>query len=154
MQIKLIVVVVVVAYAYHGICCNHYFKQLDNVSKKSWLTYLSLPCCLLNSQYIDLSELIHVLKVVTVVTSEHLNLSTIFVVNSFLIAKVTPEWRVNPGFGTQKKCPFSCGDRLCPFYRGNKNKDYVNIFPGPNFVSPEWRCPLNRGVLEERSHLR
>ena len=70
------------------------------------MTNLSLPCCLLNSQYIDLSELIHVLKVVTVLTSEHLNLSTIFVVNHLLIAKKTPEWRVNPGFATQKKCPF------------------------------------------------
>ena len=39
-------------------------------------------------QYIDLSELIHVLKAVTVVTSEHLNLSTIFVVSHSLIAKV------------------------------------------------------------------
>ena len=73
---------------------------------KKIMTNLSPPCCLLNSQYIDLSELIHVLKVFTVVTSEHLNLSTIFVVNHFLIAKVTPERRVNPGFGTQKKCPF------------------------------------------------
>ena len=56
------------------------------------MTNLSLPCCLLTSQYIVLSELIHVLKVVTVVTSEHLNLSTIFVVNLFLIARKTPEW--------------------------------------------------------------
>ena len=39
---------------------------------KKIMTNLSLPCCLLNSQYIDLSELIHVLKVVTVVASEHL----------------------------------------------------------------------------------
>ena len=28
----------------------------------------------------------------------------------------------------------------CPFYRDNRYKDYVNIFPEPNFVSPEWRC--------------
>ena len=27
-----------------------------------------------------------------------------------------------------------------------RNTDYVNIFLGPNFVSPEWRCPLNRGA--------
>ena len=25
-------------------------------------------------------------------------------------------------------------------------KDYVNIFPGPNFMSPKWRCLLKRGV--------
>ena len=36
------------------------------------------------------------------------------------------------------------------FNRGNK--DYVNIFRGPNLVSPERRCPLNRGVLKERFH--
>ena len=31
---------------------------------------------------------------------------------------------------------------------GNNNYiDDVNIFLGPNFVSPDWRCPLNRGVL-------
>ena len=41
---------------------------------------------------------------------------------------------------------------MCPFNRGNKYKDFVNIFPGPKFVSPEWRyCPLNSlGVPRER----
>ena len=57
-------------------------------------------------QYIDLSELIHVLKAVTFVTSEHLNLSTTFMVSHSLIAKVSPEWKLNPGFRTQKNCPF------------------------------------------------
>ena len=33
-----------------------------------------------------------------------------------------------------------------------RNTDYVNIFLGPNFVSPEWRCPLNRGAPKERFH--
>ena len=45
-------------------------------------------------------------------------------------------------------------NRLFPFNRGNKNKDYVNIFPGPNFVSPEWRCPLNRGSPREEVPLK
>ena len=58
-----------------------------------------------------------------------------------------------PRFRDPEKVSF-LQNRLCPFNRGNKNKDYVNIFPGPNFVSPEWRCPLNRGVPEERFHLR
>ena len=58
-------------------------------------------------QYIDLSELIHVLKAVTVVTSEHLNLSTTFMVSHSLIPKVSPEWKLNSGFRTQKKCPFA-----------------------------------------------
>ena len=28
-------------------------------------------------------------------------------------------------------------EKRCPFNRGNKYKDYVNFFPGPNFVFPE-----------------
>ena len=36
--------------------------------------------------------------------------------------------------------------------RGAPSIDYVGIFPGPNFVSPEWRCPLNRSVPKERFH--
>ena len=35
---------------------------------------------------------------------------------------------------------------------GNNYKDYVNIFPGPNFVASGWRCPLVRGVSKERFH--
>ena len=46
------------------------------------MTNLSLGCCV----YISLSELIHVLKAVTIATSEHLNLLTIFVVSHFLAA--------------------------------------------------------------------
>ena len=46
-------------------------------------------------QYIDLSELIHVLKAVTFVTGEHLNLSMTFMVSHSLIAKVSPEWKLN-----------------------------------------------------------
>ena len=45
-----------------------------------------------------------VLKVVAIVTSVHLNLSTSG--SHSLIAKVAPEWRLNLGFGTQTKCPF------------------------------------------------
>ena len=33
-------------------------------------------------------------------------------------------------------------------------KDYVNIFPGPNFMSPKWRCLLKRGVPEDKFHCR
>ena len=52
------------------------------------------------------------------------------------------EW-LNLGFGILKSIPFP---------RGNRYKDYANVFPGQNFVSPEWRCPLNRGALMERFH--
>ena len=37
-------------------------------------------------QYINLSELIHLLKTIAIMTSEHLYLSTISVVGHFLIA--------------------------------------------------------------------
>ena len=30
----------------------------------------------------------------------------LFVVSHLLSTNVSPEWRLNPGFGTQKKCPF------------------------------------------------
>ena len=33
-------------------------------------------------------------------------LSTRLVVSHYFSAKVSPEWRLNSGFGTQKKCPF------------------------------------------------
>ena len=33
---------------------------------------------------------------------EHWKKSTLFVVNHVLSAKVSPEWRLNPGFGAQK----------------------------------------------------
>ena len=52
---------------------------------------------------------------------------------------------VKTGLWDPQKCPF-------PLNRGNRYKDYENIFLGPTFVSPEWRCPLNRGVLMERFH--
>ena len=57
-------------------------------------------------QYIDLSEIVHVFKAVAMVTTENLNLSTMFVDSYFLSAKVSPEWKLNQGFGTQKSCFF------------------------------------------------
>ena len=46
------------------------------------------------------------MKAVAIVTSEHRNLSTIFVDSHFSSGKVSPEWRLNQGFRTKKKCPF------------------------------------------------
>ena len=51
-------------------------------------------------------EVVHVLKVVAIVVSVHLNLSKILVVSLFLSAKMSPDWRFHLGFGTRKKCPF------------------------------------------------
>ena len=50
-----------------------------------------------------------------------------------------------PGLWDPQNCPF-------PLNKGNRYKDYGDIFWGPTFVSPEWRCPLNRGALMERFH--
>ena len=47
-----------------------------------------------------LIEIVHVLKAVAIRISEHINLSTIFVVSHFLSAKVSREWRSNPDFAT------------------------------------------------------
>ena len=58
-------------------------------------------------QCIDLSEIVHVDTAVIIVISVHLNSTTLFVVSYGLRAKVSSEWRLIPGFGTQKKCPFT-----------------------------------------------
>ena len=44
------------------------------------------------------------MKAAVIVTIEHFNLSIIFEVSHFLIAKVSLNG-LNPGFRTQKKCP-------------------------------------------------
>ena len=60
------------------------------------------------AQYIDLSEIVHVLKAVAIVTSEHLNLSTVFVVSHLLSAKMSPQWMaVESGFWDPEKEPLS-----------------------------------------------
>ena len=46
-------------------------------------------------------------------------LRTIFVVSHFLIAEMSPEWRLNPVFGTQKKRPF-------PLNRGVPSMEVTN----------------------------
>ena len=58
------------------------------------------------AQYIDLSQVNSRFESCHFCSSEHLNLSTTFMVSHSLIAKVSPEWKLNPGFKTQKKCPF------------------------------------------------
>ena len=81
----------------------------------------------LQVQYTDYNEIGHNVTYVIIVTSVHLNLSTLFVVDHFLIAKVSPEWKLNPAFRALKIVSLSPEWR-CPFNRGNKYKDYVNIF--------------------------
>ena len=83
------------------------------------------------------------LKGVTFVTSVHLDL-TILVVSLFLSAKVSPEWRLNPGFGTQKKCPFPL-NRSIPSKEVRNTKNMWTFFWEQSFVpcmevSLEKRC--------------
>ena len=92
-----------------------------------------------------------VVKAVIIVTGVHLILSTLFVVSRFLSAKVFPEWRLNLDFRTQKRCPAFPWIDESPQWRW-QIQSLQSLFPGPNFVSPEWRCPLNRGVPKERLH--
>ena len=92
-------------------------------------------------QFIDWREIVHVLKAVTVVTSVRLNnLSMIFVVSHFLIAKVSPKWRLNPGFGIQKKCSFPLVNRGVP------SIEVANTKIMSTFLRDKVLCPLNRGV--------
>ena len=100
---------------------------------------LSLQHCRLNSHKCITS--ICLSKIAQFAKSDQctLKMSTFYVVSYFLSAKVSPEWRLNLGFRTQKK--------LCPFNRGNRCKDYVGVFLGP-----EWRCPLKRDSPKERFH--
>ena len=54
------------------------------------------------------NEIVHVLKAVAIVTSEHLNLSkNLPLVSSCVLIKMPLEWRLKPGFGSQKNVPFT-----------------------------------------------
>ena len=64
------------------------------------------------------------------------------VVSQALKVKVSPEWRLNPGFGTQKKFP-----QMDDVNRGNRYKDYINIFPD-QMLCP-LRCPTFNQVLKK-----
>ena len=61
---------------------------------------------------IDLSEIVHVLKAVIILTSVHLNLSNPFVVSHINSANTFPEQRLN-WFGDPEKCSFSL-NRVVP----------------------------------------
>ena len=83
-------------------------------------------------QYIDWSELIHVLKDLPIMTSEHLYLSTIFVVSHFwrTFDCYSLDWRLHQVFGTLKKCPFPL-NRDVPSLEVTNTK-IMWIYPGPN----------------------
>ena len=52
-------------------------------------------------KYINLSEIVRLVKTVALLRSVNLKLSTLFVVSRFL--SVSPEGRLNPVFGPRKK---------------------------------------------------
>ena len=63
---------------------------------------------------------------------------------TFLSANVSPEERLNPGYGNLKECPFPTnrGVKLT-FDRGTRYKDsYVKFFFWDQIL-----CPLKGGVL-------
>ena len=47
---------------------------------------------------------------------------------------------VKPQFRYSKNISLNPEQR-CRLNRGNRYKDYADFSPGPNFVTPEWRCP-------------
>ena len=98
---------------------------------------LNLPKCSTS----DLSELIHVLKAVSVVTGGQLNLSLMFVDSHFLIAKVSPEWRLNSALATQKRCLF-------PLNRGVPSPEVTNLYTKimGTFFWDQILCSLNGGI--------
>ena len=57
-------------------------------------------------QYIDLNEIVNDVKVVVILTSVHINVSTFFWLVNFLSAEVSPEERLNLGYGNHKEYPF------------------------------------------------
>ena len=113
------------------------------MNKDSWLTYLCDIVCWKIPQvhYIDLSEIVHFVKAVIIVTSVHLNLSQ-FLVSHFLRTKVSPKWSLNQGFGTQKKCPF-------PRNRGVSSTEVTETKIMWTFFQDKIVCPLNGGVPKE-----
>ena len=70
--------------------------------------------------FIDLCETVQFGKA-SILISVHLKISALFVASHFLSAEMSPEImevKINPGFRTQKKCPF-------PLNRGHSSL-YIN----------------------------
>ena len=90
-----------------GFVDNEPKKRQKNIQKSS-LTYIPTTLYVEFKQalFIDLSEIVQFVKASTFFISAHLKISTLFVISHILRAKVSPEWRLNSSFRTQKKCPF------------------------------------------------
>ena len=112
---------------------------------------ISLHCsCVLNSHKCStpiLSEIVHVtLKSAAVVTSEHLNLSAIFVINhSSLNAKVSLWMKVNPVFRNPEKVSLFFWKEVTL-----QLMELTNAKIMWTFFRDQSLCPLNGGVSKER----
>ena len=89
--------------------------------------------------YIDFSAIVQVVKVSIIVSSVHVKISTLFVVSHFWSAQVSPEWRLNQGFATQKKCPF-------PLNRGFYSIEVMYTKIMWAFFWDQILCPQDGGV--------
>ena len=103
--------------------------------------------------YINLSEIVQFSKAPIILISVHLKISTLCVVSHVLSVKVSPEWKSNPGFGTQKTCPFPL-NRVVPSTEETDSKIMWTFFRDQILCPLEWRCPLNRRVRERMSQRR
>ena len=79
------------------------------------------------------------MKASTFFISAHLKISTLFVVSHFLSAMVSREWRLNLGFGIQKRGPF-------PLNRGVPSIEVSDTKIMWAFYRDQSLCPLNEGV--------
>ena len=108
--------------------------------KQPWLTYLcDVICWIATSAEHRFEWNSSVVKAFIIVTGAHLNLSTLFMVSRLLSAKVFPEWRLNPDFGSQKRYPAFPWIDESPQW-GDRYKAYKAFF------RDQILCPLNGGV--------
>ena len=66
--------------------------------------------------------------------SLHFNLSALFVVSQILSTKVSPEWRFNRSFETQKKCPLTVN-------KGVPSTEFAYILKVLENCSQCWKVP-------------
>jgi len=127
-----------------------YPEKTDDISRcHHWLSHELMSekfqcknSILMMSLY-PISEIVQSVKAPVIVIRVHLKISTLFAVSHFSSFKVFR-------FGIQKKCPF-------PLNRSVPSKEVINTkttwaFFQEQILSPEWRCPWNRGVPNERFH--
>ena len=89
--------------------------------------------------YIELSEIVQFVKASILAISLHWKISTLFVVSHFLSAKVSPEWRLNPGFRGPESVPFALN-------RGVSSTEVIDKTIIRVFLQNQTLCSLYGGV--------